>query len=606
MTVSCDLNLWMGALPLAAALLMSLAAPGAAQPRPPQTDAPAAPAFEKLGTFIGPGGKMSTLVAPGPNGSERLYIAYNYASSMDIVGYEADGRYKVWSNPEGGAWAMETGPDGKLYIGTYYNGHLLRLDPQTDKMDDLGQAVAGETYIWQLSLGPDGFLYGATYPGAKLIRFDPRTNQVTDLGKMDAQDKYCRSVFAARDGWVYCGTGSVKANLVAYHAQTKEVRSLIPENERKAGFGTILRGADGYAYATYFGKNFSLRDGAATPIEKLPAIRPTNRRKDGELFAMPPTYPGRSLPLFRVGAGPDGKIYASGVLPEYLLRYDPATGERTTLGLIPGAEAYSLLAAHNKLYIASYTGATLQTYDPAKPFNPGPKRDNNPSYYGSTAPQQNRPYDMVLGDDGKVYIANVPGYGIYGGALAWHDPATDSVEHIATPIADQSIVSLCDLPGPLLLVGTSIEAGSGAPSRAKEAVLFAWDTTKKEVAWQQVPIPGAASISNLTRGGDGLIYASTEKEVFAFDAAMRTVVGRTTLPQGTVVRAGLHTLDDGRVVALAGASALLIAFNGGRWTTMEFARAQASISVGKAAVGGYFYAALDNQLLRARIPAPAK
>ncbi len=60
------------------------------------------------------------------------------------------------------------------------------------------------------------------------------------------------------------------------------------------------------------------------------------------------------------------------------------------------------------------------------------------------------------------------------------------------------------------------------------------------------------------------------------------------------------------VNALAGASALLIAFNGGRWTTTEFARAETTLSVGKAAAGGFVYAALDDQLLCARIPAPAK
>src|SRR5579862_113837 len=104
--------------------------------------------FEKLGAFIGKGGAMSTLVGPGPNGTERLYVCYTYLSSLDLVAYApGTGKAKVWQNPEGGAWAMETGPDGRLYLGTYFQGHILRLDPQTDRLDDLGQAIPGETYI---------------------------------------------------------------------------------------------------------------------------------------------------------------------------------------------------------------------------------------------------------------------------------------------------------------------------------------------------------------------------------------------------------------------------------------------------------------------------
>ncbi len=581
---------------LTALLLVALVA------APPEAKAAPA-AWEKLGTFVGKGGSMSKLVGPGPGGTERLYICYTYLSSLDLVAFEPDsGKYKVWRHPEGGAWAMENGPDGRLYIGTYFEGHVLRLDPKTDQLEDLGQAIPGETYVWQLSLGPDGKLYGCTYPGAKLLRLDPQTGKATDLGRMDPEEKYNRTLCAAPDGWVYCATGSEKANLVAFNPTTKELRSLIPEKDRKPGFGTVVRGADGNAYATYFGARYRLQDGAATAVPELPAAMPRQRLKDGREARDPGTYPGRDLPIFRVAAGPDGKLYGSSVLPEYLLRFDPADGKLVTLGLIPGAEAYSMLAAHEKLFIASYTGATLQIYDPSKPFKPGTGRDNNPAFYGSTAPNQNRPYDIALGADGKVYIACVPAYGYHGGALSWYDPATDEVEHVPTPIPKQSIASVCALPGNLLLVGTSIEGGSGAKAIAKEAVLFLWDTDKRQVVWQGVPIGGAGILSNLALGGDGLVYGSADKQVFAWDPAKRAVAGTTTLAQGGVTRAGLQTLPDGRVAALAGSSALSLRYADGQWRVDEWARGDLPLSAGKAALGGWFYAASGDQLLRCRIP----
>jgi len=567
------------------------------------TGANAQAKFEDLGVFLGKGGAMSTLVGPGPNGTERLYVCYTYISSLDLVAYDPDtGHAQVWHNPEGGAWAMENGPDSCLYLGTYFNGHILKLDPQTGELKDLGQAIPGETYIWQLSLGPDKKLYGCTYPGAKLLQFDPATGAMTDLGRMDPTQNYNRTLYAAPDGWVYCAIGSEKADLVAYNPQTKERRSLIPEAEREPGFGQIVRGADGIAYGTCNGKSYRLHEGAATPIDALPAAMPRTRLKNGKEAVEPNTYPGRELPIFRIAAGPDGKLYGSAILPEYLLRFDPADKKPVTMGLIPGAEAYSMLAAHDRLYIASYTGATLQIYDPAKPFDPGAERSKNPAYYGSTAPEQDRPYDITLGADGKVYLACVPSYGHHGGAISWYDPKTDTLGYAFAPVAEQAVASICALPDGLLVGGTSIEGGPGTQPRAKEAVLFLWDTARREKVFECVPVPGASIIVNLARGGDGLVYGTAGGKVFVFDPKARKALAQTALKQGGVARAGLLTLDDGRVVALAGSSALFLRYAGGRWQARTFAQADAALSVGKAVIGEWLYAVTDKHLVRCRIP----
>ncbi len=559
--------------------------------------------FEELGGFHGRGGAMSRLVGPGPDGSQRLYVCYTYLSSLDLVAYEpGTGKYKVWSHSEGGAWAMENGPDGCLYLGTYFQGHILRLDPRTDRLEDLGQAIPGETYIWQLSLGPDGKLYGCTYPGAKLLQLDPATGVMADLGRMDPTQNYNRTLCAAADGWVYCAIGSEKDDLVAYDPRTKTRRSLIPQNERQAGFGQIIQGEEGYAYGICNGRNYRLRDGTATPIETLPAAKPLLRLKDGQAASEPDTYPGRELPIFRVAAGPDGQVYGSSILPEYLLRFDPKEPKPVTMGLLPGAEAYSMLSAHGKLYIASYTGATLQIYDPAQPFRPGPERANNPSYYGSTAPEQDRPYDIALGADGKVYLACVPAYGRYGGALSWYDPRTDQIDHVYAPVVDQAVASICALPGGLLACGTSVEGGPGTQPRAKEAVLFLWDPAARQKVFECVPIPGASSVVNLAAGGDGLVYGTTGPTVFAFDPKTRTVLSQTHLKQGSIVRAGLLTLDKGRVVALAGSAAALVRYTSKTWQVKEFARCDKPLSVGKAVIGSYLYAATDRHLVRCRLP----
>lgn len=564
-------------------------------------------AFEKLGSFTGRGSTRGSIIGPGPNGTQRLYTIYLYLSSMDIVGFTPGvAEPKIWKHSEGGAFALELGPDNRIYIGTYYQGHVLRLDPQTDKLEDLGPAIPGETYVWKFAIGPDKQIYGSTFPNAKLFRLEPATGKITDLGRMDAREKYLRAIAATTDGWIYGAVGPEKSNLIAYHIATKELRGLLPEAERIPGFPVLMHAADGFAYGSVGGKSFRLRDGAATLIDakEMPKSTPSNRLQNGEVFDNPNTYAGRNLPIFRVASGPDGKIYGSSVLPEYLLRFDPKDSKLETMGLIPGAQAYGLLAAHDKLYITSYTDATLQIYDPAKPFKPGKTRTNNPSNYGQTAPNQGRPLDLTLGGDGKIYIADVPTYGYYGGALAWHDPKTDQVEHVPTPIENQSLTAICALPENRILIGTSTSGGSGTTEKkAKEAVLFEWDTKTRAVTWQGVPFPEVQDISNLVVGGDGLVYGSAGGSVlFVFDPKTRAVLGQTKLAQGNVLRAGLHTLKDGRIIALAGASALTVRFVGGQFKIEEIARYDAPLSAGKAELDGFFYAAADDQLLRFRIP----
>jgi len=54
---------------------------------------------------------------------------------------------------------MVKGKDGFLYVGEAY-GNLVRLDPKSGKVEDLGKPLPRETRIPALELGPDGRIYG--------------------------------------------------------------------------------------------------------------------------------------------------------------------------------------------------------------------------------------------------------------------------------------------------------------------------------------------------------------------------------------------------------------------------------------------------------------
>ncbi|MBI2635580.1 MAG: fibronectin type III domain-containing protein [Parcubacteria group bacterium] len=300
----------------------------------------------------------------------------------------------------------------------------------------------------------------------------------------------------------------------------------------------------------------------------------------------------------------------SGSGPEYIARFDPATGQTTKLGIIPsGGEAYSMIAAYGKLFIASYPHAILHIYDPTKPFNPSPRltKTDNPAYYGSTAPNQDRPRAMVKGNDGRIYMANHPTYGYLGGAISWYDPVNDSVGSVPTPVPNQSLWSLASLPDGTIAIGTDIDGGPGTVPTATQTKLCVWnynDPTRCQ--WEGAPLqPGNTGIKSLALGGDNLLYGAGGKQVFAFNPATRTILATTTFPQGGVLhRAGLMTLADGRVVALTASSATFVKYNssttGGTWTFKTFAKG--TLTSGGAILGDYLYAASGKALVRVRIP----
>lgn len=73
-------------------------------------------------------------------------------------------------------------PDGSVYVGTFYQGHLYRWDPATTQMTDLGSPTGTASYLYGLSVAPDGTVYGGTYPDAHVFSYQPGIG-FTDLGR---------------------------------------------------------------------------------------------------------------------------------------------------------------------------------------------------------------------------------------------------------------------------------------------------------------------------------------------------------------------------------------------------------------------------------------
>ena len=96
---------------------------------------------------------------------------------------------------------------------------------------------------------------------------------------------------------------------------------------------------------------------------------------------------------------------------------------------------------------------------------------------------------------GRVWIASVPDYGLWGGPLSWFDRRR--LVPIAILPGRASCWSLAWLSRQdLLAVGTTINGGSGTRPR----VLFLWDYEREEKAWEGTLDRRISAIN------DGLLY----------------------------------------------------------------------------------------------------
>jgi hypothetical protein len=569
-------------------------------------------AFEVLGSFRGRGSAPARLVGPGPDGSERFYVNYCYPECTDLVAYHQDGdTFDVWTSSEGSAQAMAVSPQGNLYLGTFHQGRVLKLDVQAGVLIDLGQAMHGDTFIWSYTVGTDGLIYGGTSSNAHLFSIDPTTDLITDLGRVDEQECFLRELCAGPDGWIYGAVGCGRMDFIAYHPPTETLCHLLPKALRTEGFPGLFLGCDGQVYGTCHGTTYLLEKGELLPVPEAPPAMDRTCWTDGTRAAEAPDYMGNTMMLHRVSDGPDGCIYATSTHPEYLFQYDPANGACVNLGLIPGEEAFAFVNAYARLFIASYPESTVQIYDPAQPFNasverapspPDAEHGCNPANYGSIAPHQQRPYDMALGADGNVYIASAAGYGYLQGVIAWYDPLTNCIDYVPNPLGEERLTALCPLPEGHLLVASAL-LGDGVTVAPTDARLFRWNLQSRAIIGDPVvPITGEAEIGNLILGGDGLLYGSACQQLFVFDPATMTVLTTGRSPSGDVCRAGMLTLADGRVIALCGPYATFLRYHNGTLNIEIFAECGKWPLVGKAEIDGYLYASSGVELIRVKIP----
>jgi len=496
------------------------------------------------GTFVGPGKTGAT---------DTIYFSFGqYEAPLFLLTLNPDtGQFRQFNGPlssEAGSWGFTVDHENRIYLGSYYNAHLLRFDPKTEKWDDLGQpAGESESFICKITTAKDGKVWGGTYPSAKLFSYDPKTGVSENFGRMDPEQFYCYPT-ASDDGLIYCAIQFAKMDIVVFDPEKKTKTSLVPGESRKPGRINLVKGKDGKIYVKLSTSDqwFHVKGEKLIEISKSDIPFPQSGLPDGRTFSLidgnllkienPLTKEAKEIPLrykaagsyiFVVSTGPDGKVYGSTMLPLRLFAYDPSCNSLANLGKASHAtgEIYSMGSLNGKLYLCSYPEARLSVYDPNMPFRFGDNEDANPRDLGPMGGELYRPRAMIAGPHGNVYIGGYPDYGLLGGAISIYDPKKNEKRVYRHVIHNQSIASLAYIDKlDLIAAGSSIRGGTGTRAIEKEARLILWDPQKEKKTFETVPLPGVKTILSLAVGANGMLYGITDNEkIFVFDPERREV-----------------------------------------------------------------------------------
>ncbi|MFI5358341.1 MAG: hypothetical protein ACHQ4G_13500, partial [Opitutales bacterium] len=518
----------------------------------------------------GPDGKASVLATMGQNNGGLFVLDIDLATGH-CRQFNAPGPTQQYPIS-----AIRSPRSGILYVGSHTDGHLLRYDPAQPGrgLEDLG-VIDGDQAIFPTGIAeaPDGTLWIGGYPGCGLTHYDPATGGFKRFGSLDAEDKYIYP-HVGSDGTVAALTKVTHPHLVVLDPATGARRTVGPVLNPEDHTQSLLfyKGLDGRLYLETHEGKYRVTGMALEPVAylppQLPGVHATYKHAYQEVLPMPDgliagwadgeegaglykqllltsTKPGvaaRTLDLdwdgggsnlFVLHLGSDDRIYGSSFLPEHLFRYDPAASPAQAMvnlgrcSLMLG-EAYALANfADGSMIITSYPKSHLSLFDPRKPYRFGTDATANPRDIGRLDDVGIRPVGLTIvpaltAPDGtripeRAWVGSLPDYGLWGGTLAWLDPKTGEHRSHRNLVPDCAPVALHWLPQSReLLVGMSIESGTGTKIRATNGAFVIWDPVADRPLYSgDFGIPDLGSVQAFAAAGHGLVYALIANNRFA-------------------------------------------------------------------------------------------
>lgn len=513
---------------------------------------------------------VRTVTLPGSSGAHTVVIAPDrtvYAGSFyngHLYRYHpATGEVDDLGQPVPGEtylFGFSVAPDGTVYGGTYPNAHAFAYHPDAG-VTDYGALDTTLQYVRSTAYDPDRHaLYVGLQTTSVIKRIDLATREVRDVtpaglpgtGVIDL-DYAGGRVFANAGNTLVVLDAATNQRIDVVDAATGQVttnypllaRGVSPERQGGVYFTTTNLYVARYDLAT---------DTVSTTMPDGKSFRSTRGATIGYgwgdenghdvLYSLAGNYSGGGL-RYDINSGTSGSlqfpfeyvpsplqhvatrvgdplVYLNAFLNGQLGVYDPATGATTQPVRTGQVEGWAW--SPEGLYSGTYPNGALNLWDPAKP----PAAGSNPKELLSLKADyhQIRPVAVVTTDD-TVFLGTAPDYGLHGGALVIYDKAAATFAVHRNVVPDHTVASLAVVEsdhGSTVYGGSSIYGGTGTDPVTGEAKLFRWDVATGTRTAEYTPVPGAASINELTVDRDGRLWGLADGTLFQFDPAAGKVV----------------------------------------------------------------------------------
>ncbi len=444
---------------------------------------------------------------------------------------------------------------------THFNSHFVEFDPQQGKFTFCHETAS--QMAMSMTEDDQGVIWSVTYPHSGLVSYNPATGEFQDYGHLHQENwlQYPRYIAADDQGWIYFAIGNTLSHILAFDPTVRQVREIVPAEDRAQGEATVYRDLDGTVYGhqpadKWYRFHGGKMEKIAQPavINKKPIITDSQSLFHRELpngdkvidcdlverklivetsgtsarRELAFDYTSEGAHIMGLATAPDNTICGGTAFPMRLFRYDPQNDQWTNRASYNQWNTVARQGDH--FFVGSYPTGALLDWDPAKDWV-STEVDNpacNPRHLIQCTPEIIRPHSLLAHPDGKtVIMGGTPAYGRTGGGLLLWDRETS--EHVLLThhdlLVDHSTTALVALPEGRILGGTTTAAGTGGERKATQAELYVLDLASQKIEWHAAIFPGAQEFTALCPGPRGLIYGVADYgRFFVWDPTTRVVL----------------------------------------------------------------------------------
>ncbi len=187
-------------------------------------------AFRDLGIPVKDAICWRVHAGPGKTGEKNtIYLSFGqYKAPLFLLAVNPEtGEMRQFNGPlssEMGSWGFTVDHENRIYLGSYYNAHLLRFDPKTEKSENFGRMDPDQFYCYPTA-GENGLIYCAIqFEKMDIVVFDPKNDQLSLMAKPPVP---IDSGMAIKGRKIYFGSG---ANLYEFEIPLDPPIKLIESN----------------------------------------------------------------------------------------------------------------------------------------------------------------------------------------------------------------------------------------------------------------------------------------------------------------------------------------------------------------------------------------